>query len=120
MDRRELEALIKTQLEAIEQQELIACIKNRLIAPRLEKRAWDYGEPGATFPCWICVEDPPTNTCIAYCEQGFGPTSPWGLLFLEGKFSSIGMDSQWYLSLEEAARDSPFWRGDNPPGYAAQ
>jgi hypothetical protein len=120
MDRHELETLVESQLDAIKQKDLASCITDRLIVPRIENRDWDYGEPGATFPCWLCVEDPSTNTGIAYCEKGFGPTYPWGLVFLEGQWSSIGMDSQWFVSLEEAARSAPFWLGDNPPAYAAQ
>ncbi len=38
----------------------------------------------------------PSNTGIAYCEFGFGPRNPWGLVFLSR--GSIGMDSAWYES----------------------
>jgi hypothetical protein len=31
----------------------------------------------------------------------------------------MGMDSQWFISLEEAFRDSMAWDRENPPGYAA-
>jgi hypothetical protein len=120
MDRREIEALIGTQLEAIKQPDLVACIRRYLVSPRLENRDWDYGEPGATFPCWIFAEDVHANTAMAYCENGFGPTNPWGSIFLAGEFSSIGMDSQWFVSLEDAARNSPLWLGENPRGYEVQ
>ena len=42
---------------------------------------------------------------------------PWGLLFMSGEYMSMGMDSQWYVSLEDAFRESSAWEGENPPGY---
>ena len=42
---------------------------------------------------------------IAYCDQGFGPTHPWGLMFLTGPRSSMGMETSWHRSLEEAYID---------------
>ena len=72
----------------------------------------------------------PSNTGIAYCEFGFGPASPWGLVFLSGASQmSIGMDSGWYGSFMEvyfeskAATDLSVWRvfkqeGDAYPGVA--
>ena len=119
MNRSRLEEIVSAQIESIEQPELVACLERRLVPPRLEHRGWDYGEDGQTYPCWICVEDRATNTAIAFCEEGFGPTDPWGLLFIEGEHTSMGMDSSWFPSLEEAVRDSMFWDGGNPPGYEA-
>ena len=46
-----------------------------------------------------------SNTGIAYCAQGFGPTDPWGLLFLAGPQKSMGMDSGWFITLEHAFRE---------------
>jgi hypothetical protein len=77
---------------------------------------WDHGEPGDTYSCWSVLEHHASNTAIAYCEQGFGPTYPWGLLFIRDHLS-MGMDSQWFTSLEDAVRESMAWDGVNPPGY---
>jgi hypothetical protein len=30
---------------------------------------------------------------------------------------SMGMDSQWFVSLEDALRANPAWDGENRPGY---
>jgi len=58
-----------------------------------------------------------SNTGIAYCEEGFGPERPWGLVWLSGDDRmSIGMDSGWYGMFMEAyfesfaAADLPIWR----------
>jgi len=58
-----------------------------------------------------------SDTGIAYCEQGFGPSDPWGLVFLSGDHMGIGMDSGWFSTLESAMRESMGWDGENPENY---
>jgi hypothetical protein len=92
-------------------------------------RGWDYGKPGEEFPCWLVLEHAASNTGIAYCEHGFGPSMPWGLLFLSGQHMSMGMDSGWYERFLEAyfesqiAPELPIWQvfqhlGTDYPGRA--
>src|SRR5260221_7478632 len=95
---------------------------------RIEERGWDYGAPGESYPCWLLLAHRPSNTAIAYCEFGFGPATPWGLLFLEGtQHMSMGMDSGWFDCFLDAYFDSkasaelPIWRvfrhhGNDFPG----
>src|SRR6266478_5665200 len=115
----DIEALVAQQITLISQPDLVQAIRGLLVPPRCEHRPWGYGAPGQTYPCWIVAEHRPSNTAIAFCESGFGPSSPWGLLLLSGSHLSLGMDSQWFISLEQAFRDSMAWDGKNPPGYAA-
>ena len=77
----------------------------------------DYGEESRTYPCWIVLEHRASNTGIAYCAYGFGPGDPWGLLFLGGPHLSMGMDSAWFVTLEDAFRQSPACDVPAPPGY---
>src|SRR5262245_53639229 len=116
----EVTRLVEQQLRAIAQPDLVALARSLLVAPRLESRPWDYGEPNQSFPCWVVLEHPSSNTGIAYCAQGFGPSSPWGLLFLSGEHIGMGMDSAWFASLEDALRNCAAWYGENPPGYEVQ
>jgi len=113
----DIEALVAQQVTRISQPDLVATLCPLLVRPRCEQRPWDYGAPGQTYPCWVVVEHEPSNTAVVFCESGFGPSYPWGLLFLRGPHLSMGMDCQWYVSLEEAFRDSKAWEGENPPGY---
>jgi len=53
-------------------------------------------------------------------RSAFGPGFPWGLVFLSGPHMNIGMDSNWYSTLECAVRESMAWDGENPPGYQVQ
>jgi hypothetical protein len=111
--------LVEQQMRSIAQPDLVALARS-LIQPRLEARQRDYGAPNQEFPCWLVLEHPPSNTGIAYCAEGFGPSNPWGLLFLSGEHLSMGMDSAWFTSLEDALRNCAAWSGENPLGYEVQ
>ena len=63
-----------------------------------------------------CAGASSLDTAIGYCAEGFGPTDPWGLLFLRDH-PNMGMDSQWFASLEDAVGESAAWDGINPPDY---
>lgn len=117
MKTSDIEKLVTQQLERISQRELVETIHRLLVPVRCEEREWDYGAPNQTYPCWIVAEHRPSNTAVAYCEFGFGPKYPWGLLFIDGPHSSMGMDCGWFVSLEETVRDSMAWEGENPPDY---
>lgn len=120
MENAEISALVESELFKIKQPELLALGRNLVVKPRLELRPWDYGKVGEKYPCWVALEHQPSNTTIVYCSQGFGPQYPWGLLFISGQHMSMGMDSQWFTSLEDALRGSIAWEGKNPEGYEVQ
>ena len=77
-----------------------------MVPVRCEQRGWDYGRANEEYPCWIFAEHLESSTAFAYAEHGFGPSSPWGLLFIKGEHMSIGMDSGWFDSLEDLFRES--------------
>lgn len=98
-----VDALVDAQLAAIADPAVLGLVERLRIVPRQEVRPWDYGEPHE-YPCWIVLEHRSSDTAIAYCAHGFGPRAPWGLLFLT-RHLSMGMDSAWFSSLEDAVRD---------------
>ena len=55
------------------------CLAPLMVPRACEMREWDYGASGERFVCWVVPEHQASNTCIAYCEHGFGPADPWGL-----------------------------------------
>ena len=68
--------------------------------------AWDYGEPNETYPCWMVVGEPNVqNVGVIYCDHGFGPRKPWGLVWLKETTPSMGMDSGWFSTVREAVAD---------------
>ena len=109
MTGTEMSVLVEAELTRISNPSTVALIRSLLVPPRCEQRPWDYGEPNETRPCWIVAEHPASNAAFAFCEQGFGPKCPWGLLWRSGDWLSMGMDSSWFTSLEDCVRDSIAW-----------
>ena len=110
-------SLVNEELVRITDAPLLARTRELLVVPYPVERGWDYGRIGERFTCWTALEHPPSNTGIAYCPQGFGPSDPWGLIFLSGEHMGIGMDSAWFSTLESAMRDSMAWNGPTPEKY---
>lgn len=106
-----IKAAIRDELASVSDRRVREHIERLLVEPRPHMRAWHYGAPGERYLCWMVFED--RGEGIAYCEQGFGPRDPWGLVFLDG--DSIGMDSEWYPRFLQAVvggslDDLPIWR----------
>jgi len=102
----QISSLVREELDRIADPALLNRIRELLVTPYPVVRDWDYGHVAERFTCWTVLEHPSSNTAIAYCEQGFGPANPWGLVFLSGEHMSIGMDSGWFSTLESAMRES--------------
>lgn len=117
MTSSEVDALVETELSRIADEALADSIRALRVTPYSVKRGWDYGSTGESYECWTVLEHPASNTGIAYCLQGFGPSDPWGLVFLSGEYMSIGMDANWYAVLEDAFRESMAWNGTAPEDY---
>lgn len=116
VDAVTLKRLVEADLGKVGDARVESYIRGLLVEPMPALRDWDYGKPGQQYVCWTVLEHHPSNNSIAYCEDGFGPRSPWGLLFLTGEHMSIGMDSQWYPTFlqtffeSKAATYLPIWR----------
>jgi hypothetical protein len=109
-----LKALVEDELGRMADARVTNHIRSLLIEPKPVLRDWNYGEKGQQYVCWTVLEEHALKTGIAYCESGFGPRAPWGLVWLED--SSIGMDSGWYTTFLQAYFESlvatllPIWR----------
>jgi hypothetical protein len=114
---KEIEELVQRELAAIVDAGLQQRIREFLVTPYPIERAWDYGLGDQKYTCWTVLEHRSSNTGIAFCSQGFGPSCPWGIVFLSGPNMGIGMDSGWFMSLEDAMRESAVWQGLNPKVY---
>lgn len=125
-----LQSLIEQDLSTLSDARVIAHLRSLLVSPDPIMRDWDYGVAGQQFLCWTVLAHPTSNTGIAYCERGFGPSTLWGLVTLSGtEQMSIGMDSGWFFSFLDAyfdsfaATDLSIWQvfkqeGDEFPGTA--
>jgi hypothetical protein len=119
IDADVLKRVVDDELEHLFDARVKAHIRGLLVEPRAVLRNWDYGKPGEQHPCWAILNDSNSNTGIAYCETGFGPRAPWGLVWLEhseDKPMSMGMDSGWFSTFLDAyfespaATELPIWR----------
>ncbi|NPV19702.1 hypothetical protein [Bradyrhizobium aeschynomenes] len=113
-----LESLITEELAALSDKRVLSHIRGMLVAPHMLLREWDYGQPGQQYPCWFVLSDPQSGAEIAYCEHGFGPRCPWGLVSSadQPEYRHMGMDSGWFTSFLDAFFDSfacvalPIWK----------
>ena len=113
----DISALVGRELAQITDANLVQRINDLLVEPYPVQRPWDYGEADAHYTCWTVLEHRPSNTAITYCSQGFGPAHPWGVVVISGPDMGMGMDAQWFVSLEDAYRVSRAQTEPNPPGY---
>jgi hypothetical protein len=119
IDAHYLRNLIQDEVTTLSDARVVTQIKKLLVEPRVVLRNWDYGEPGQQYPCWIVLDDPAhPYSAIAFCEYGFGPTIPWGLVSSGDTVGdmSMGMDSEWFLTFLDAyfaswaATQLPIWK----------
>ena len=103
-----LNALITTELAAVADERVVGAISSLLVEPRAGLIDWDYGSPNQQFNCWTVFHDRLNNTEIVFCEEGFGPSMPWGLVPADAGDGrrSMGMDSGWFETFLEAWFDS--------------
>jgi hypothetical protein len=71
-----------------------------LTVPRRRKLMWEYGWQ-ERLTCWQVGQSTDNDIWLVYCEDGFGPSFPWGFVFPESQ--SLGNDGQWYSGLVDAA-----------------
>jgi len=111
-----LKKKIDLELDRLSDERVLKHIRHHLIHAKVVMRDWQYGMVGQKYPCWTVLEHSSSNTGIAYCEEGFGPDYPWGLVSLSGTDASMGMDTGWFKSFLDAYFDSkpvtelPIWR----------
>lgn len=110
-------SLIERQIASLAQRELAELIRALCVPLRWERRFWNYGEPEQVFFCCVFAEHQASGVSFVYCENGFGPDYPWGMLSAAADDRSMGLDGQWYASIEDVFRGSGVWRGVDPPGY---
>lgn len=100
MNTDDVTRLVERELAAFVHQESRSKLDRGRVEPYCEMRHWDYGSHEIEYPCWVVFESS-RDVGIAYCESGFGPKAPWGLLWLKGP-RNMGQDCGWFPSLEEA------------------
>jgi hypothetical protein len=106
IDRAELLDLIEAELSAIADGAERRRVRQAVLDdPVLMRCGWDYGEEDETFPCWKVAANAERGVGVVHCEQGFGPETPWGLIWLKAAVPRMGPDFGWFATLREALED---------------
>jgi hypothetical protein len=101
---KEIAGFVTTELAQFSDSGLRSALGGFLIEPRLEIRSWDWSRDPIELPTWVIAESSRYDYGIVYSDRGFGPESPWGLVFSSAK--NFGADYCWYSSLQAAFADS--------------
>jgi len=103
--REQLIHELEGEIAAVADLNLRVRVNAMLTEPMHMACAWDYGLPGETYSCWKVAEDASRGVGIIHCEQGFGPQTPWGLVWLREPTPAMGQDTGWFSTFREAAAD---------------
>lgn len=107
-DRAHVRSLVASQMALIKDRGTRDALLSCLVEPRLQVLQWPYGGEMESYRCWVIAELTPAGAAIGYSEQGFGPRTPWGLIWLDD--ANPGQDSGWFTTLHEAYLDSFGWQ----------
>lgn len=103
----QIRMMVESELASVHDSRVVSHIRNLLVDPAPINRAWDYGVDGERYLCWSVLDHAKSNTGIGYCEFGFGPRMPWGLVAInQTEDTSLGMDSGWFHTFIDAFFDS--------------
>jgi hypothetical protein len=100
-DPRDMRRLVDGEFASIGDSSRRAELRSTLVSPQALSLAWDYGTPGEQFECWLIGFSKEGKKRLIYCDRGFGPAYPWGIV--GAKEDGMGMDCQWHVGLEHAA-----------------
>lgn len=104
ISQQEVNSLINNEIESIDDPLIVSALRPILIEPEIREMDWNYGPEGQKYACWVVARDQTSDTEIVYCEDGFGPETPFGLVGIS--YNDMGMDSGWFASLVEAYCES--------------
>jgi hypothetical protein len=117
MTLADVEALVRDDMRALSDARVAAHVSSLLAVPPQSLRlGWTFGAVGETLDGFLVLDHPRSGTGIVYCEQGFGPANPWGLVFTNRGPLSTGTSDGWYPRLldayfeSKASADVPIWR----------
>lgn len=117
MTAADVEALVRYDIRTLSDARVATHLASLLVAsPRPLHLGWVYGAVGEAFDGFLVLDHSRSGTGIVYCQQGFGPENPWGLVFTDRGPLSTGTSDGWYPRLldayfeSKASTDVPIWR----------
>ena len=98
----DITTLVERDLATIPDARLAQFIRGRLLKPTAVARAWNYGEPGLTYVCWIVLQHEQADTGVAYYEFRRPRANPWRTVRVSCPELAAPADPGWRASLLEA------------------
>lgn len=97
----DIHGLVAAELSNVADPARRNALKAVLVPPQRLSLKWGYGQPGERYDCWLVGLSPNGQLRLMYCERGFGPDYPWGIVPVAEE--RMGMDCDWHVGLEHAA-----------------
>jgi len=111
----DIAALVDRELAAIPDVRLAQFIRGLLVKPTAVSRAWNYGEPGLTYVCWVVLSHERANSGVAYYEFRRPVANPWRAVQVSCPELAEPAGPGWQPSLLEAfVQSRP--ESELPPG----
>jgi hypothetical protein len=118
MTPADVAALIRDDMRTLHDARVVVHVTSlRVTPPRQLLLAWAYGAAGEAFDGFLVLDHPRSGTAIAYCHEGFGPATPWGLVCTKREsLPSMGMSEGWFPRFLDAyfesmaSTDLDIWR----------
>jgi hypothetical protein len=115
MNSESVQKLVEEQISAISDNDRQFALRAIVVNPYMELREWDYAE-NTKYQCWIIAEPKNDNYVFAFCNKGFGPNAPWGII-KKDIHGSMGPDACWYTYLDDLFIGAGRWDGSKPKNF---
>lgn len=128
MTSADVAELIRDDMKALHDARVVSHVASLLVSPpRRLQLGWVYGSAGEEYEGFLVLNHPRSSTAIVYCQYGFGPEAPWGMIFNDrGSPPSMDMSDGWFPRFmdtyfqSQAATDLAIWRvKERKPGQGS-
>lgn len=115
LDSELIQNLVEEQISGIKDNDRQSALRAIIVDPYVELREWDYAE-NTKYQCWIIAKPKNDDHVFAYCNEGFGPNTPWGIIKKDSN-GSMGPDACWHTFLEDLFIATGRWDGPKPKNF---
>jgi hypothetical protein len=98
----DIATLVHRELAAVPDARLAQFMRGLLLKPAAVARAWNYGEPGLTYVCWVVLSHEHADSGVAYYEFRRPTANPWRAVQVSCPELAIPPGPGWHPSLLEA------------------
>src|SRR5215213_4368538 len=112
MPQSEVRRLVTYELAHVADEARREALRTVLVEPARDERMSEwFDEP---FACWVVAAAPWSGHVVLFCERGYA-SDHWGAL--PAGDASMGIDSDWFSTLDDAFIASGLWTGELTESY---